>query len=135
MENIFTISFFIILIISSYTDIKQRIISNKLMLISFAIGVTLNILYGKPQYIIYSLVLYIVFLFSPIKGGGDVKLLAIAILFLHKNIAVLYFFLSIIALFIILYHKILKRKIESIPLAPFILIAFIINTLLHSLKF
>lgn len=131
--NIFNSIFLIILLISSYTDIKTRIISNKLMIVSFIIGIILNILYTTSFYIILSLILYIIFLFSPIKGGGDVKLLSISILYIRENTSSFFCILGFICLVILIYFKIKNKKITSIPLAPYILTGYVINLITISL--
>ena len=124
--NIFNISFLIILLISSYTDIKKRIISNKLMILSTILGIILDIVYSKEIYILIAVILFIIFLFSPIKGGGDIKLLSVSAMYLHNKLSSFFFYLGLICLMIVLYNKSKKEKITSVPLAPYTLIAFLI---------
>ena len=92
--DIFNITFLIILMIATYTDIKNRIISNKLMLLSFILGIILNIYYKSYSYIIVSLILFLILTFSPIKGGGDVKLLSIGSLYVRYKLGSFFYILS-----------------------------------------
>lgn len=129
--NIFDFIFLIILLISSYTDIKTRRISNKLMMLSFISGIILNIAYKSYIYIPFSLILFVILLFSPIKGGGDVKLLSIASLYIRQDLGSFFYILACICLIIFMYFKIKNKRKISIPLAPYILIAFILNFIVN----
>lgn len=132
--DIFNSIFLIILLISSYTDIKTRIISNKLMIISCIIGTVLNIYYDKSYvYVVFSLILFVILLLSPIQSGGDIKLLSISVMFVRDALSSFFFILAFICLIIIVYHKLKKQKINKLPLAPYILTTYIINIIIINL--
>lgn len=125
--DIFNITFLIILMIATYTDIKNRIISNKLMLSSFILGIILNIYYKSYSYIIVSLILFLILTFSPIKGGGDVKLLSIASLYVRYKLGSFFYILSIVSLILLITYKLMKKSLSRMPLAPYVLITHILN--------
>ena len=123
--DIFNITFLIVLMIATYTDIKNRIISNKLMLSSFILGILLNIYFKSFSYIIISLILFLILIFSPIKGGGDVKLLTS--LYVRYKLGSFFYILSIVSLILLITYKLMKKSPSKIPLAPYVLITHIIN--------
>ena len=127
--DIFNINFLIILMIATYTDIKNRIISNNLMLLSSILGIILNIYYKSYSYIIVSLILFLILIFSPIKGGGDVKLLSIASLYVRYKLGSFFYILSMVCLILLITYKIKKKSPKKIPLAPYVLITHILNEL------
>lgn len=128
---IFYISCLIILIISTYTDLKERKISNKLMIFSFILGIILNLTISKTYlYIVLSVLLYALFLILPIKiGGGDIKLLSIIILYLREYSSLFFIIIGIVCLLYDIFY--IKRKnIKDAALAPAILVSYIMNILL-----
>lgn len=128
------IIFFFILLISTYIDVKKRKIPNDLMLVSFLIGTILNIFYKDYIYILFSLILFIILVMSPIKSGGDIKLLSISFLYIKENMNMFLFYLGMVSLIVFIFFKLKKEKINSIPLAPFISTAFIINLIIKLLS-
>lgn len=118
---------FIVLFISSITDIKKRIIPNSLMLIAFTVGCYLNIISNTKEFIFISIIVFSLLLFSPLKSGGDIKLLAVCVLYLRYASGIFFMMLSLVLLITAIYKKSKKQKIKSLPLAPYISIASLIT--------
>lgn len=125
------ISYFLILIIlvySSITDITHRKIKNIACILIFLIGIA-RIIIGEIH-IIESLFAFIiialpVLILAKIRkgsiGGGDLKL----IMSLCFSLGMITAFVMLISLSLgLIYAKVLKQK--NIPLAPFVLIGFLI---------
>lgn len=128
----FYITLFIVLFISSITDIKKRIIPNSLMIGAFLLGCYLNLIANTREYIFISIIVFVMLLFSPLKSGGDIKLLAICTLYLRQASGIFFMILGLVMLVLAIYKKSKNEKIKSLPLAPYISIASLI-TLMQTL--
>jgi prepilin signal peptidase PulO-like enzyme (type II secretory pathway) len=86
--------------------------------------------------IIPALLLFLLFLVKPnALGAGDIKLLAIlGLVFGLEDTILILFVMSLSSLFYIITRTIFTRKrIVSIPLAPFITIGVVVNLSIHML--
>ena len=97
------------------------------MLLSFILGIILNIYYKSYSYIIVSLILFLILTFSPIKGGGDVKLLSIGSLYVRYKLGSFFYILSIVSLILLITYKLMKKSLSRMPLAPYGLMTHILN--------
>lgn len=142
------ISYFILvslLIITSFTDIKQQIVPNIIILICLIsglffslFGITINFLDAILGLIVGAGSLLIIGLISLLVlkkeglGGGDIKLLGVIGLFIGWKMTLLTFLFSIyiggIFSILLMLFKI-KERGEYIPFAPFISLATIISLL------
>lgn len=125
--NTFYIALIIILIISSITDIKKRIIPNKLIVSGAVLGIYLNIANSTKEIIFFSITVFIILLLSPLKSGGDVKLLTLCVLYLGYEANKFFIILALVMFTVMIYKKFKNQAIKSLPLAPFIFVATILS--------
>lgn len=118
-----------ILIVISFIDIDYRIIPNKLIVFTLAMGVifsfidNISFLNGLVGMLIGGGLLLILALVPGALGGGDIKLMFVLGIFLGAKGVLVALFLafviaSIISLLLLLF-KIIKRK-DYIPFGPFL---------------
>ncbi|WP_128896632.1 prepilin peptidase [Longirhabdus pacifica] len=123
-----------VLMIATYTDLKKRVIPNVLVYGGAMVVMLMHMV--APVYPIGFYVLGLVpaacmsilFFFSPDKvGGGDVKL------FLFLGLAlggvgptIILVFTTVFIFILQLIFLVLKNKQKSFPMAPFVLISFIV---------
>ncbi len=123
--------------IATYTDLRWRIIPDRLLMVGLAYFLVLRFLYADQPYYNYVIgivaganVLYLLALIRPgAFGGGDIKLMAVigAALGWQGSLIFLWLVLGTVGLFVI--YKLLlsrmflwkERRLE-IPLAPFFLL-------------
>lgn len=117
----------VILIVCTITDIRHRLIYNKVLLPYFLFGVFICMFENKSVYMIVSVLLFLLFLFLKELGEGDRKLLAILPLYLQEHTPYFFFVLSIVYLFLYAYQR--KRKIKKVAFAPYILVSYCISLL------
>ncbi|MCP1133336.1 prepilin peptidase [Paenibacillus polysaccharolyticus] len=127
---------FVILIWATYTDIKSRVIPDKLVFIGLCYFLVLRIGYADQPYFHYLLgviagagILYVCALILPgCFGGGDIKLLAVvgAALGWQESLIFLCLLLGVAGLFVIIGLLISRDSNRQIPLAPFFLTAFLL---------
>lgn len=134
LETVFAISLFTILIVISFIDFDHQIIPDSLVIILFIIGV-FHLIYHCAvlnenclEFIIgffaVSGLLFILGLLIPNSiGGGDIKLMAAAGLFIGAKLILLSLFIaalyaSVIAIFIIVFKK--GSLKTAIPFGPFL---------------
>lgn len=116
-----------------YTDLKERRISNALTYPAVIILLLLRLL--EPDFyfgLIPAGVLFFCWLINPRWAGeGDIKLVAvIGLAFgLYPTLTVLFWMGAAATVFIILYQLFARKKIISVPLAPFITIGAVITLL------
>ncbi|ALP37982.1 hypothetical protein ASL14_19110 [Paenibacillus sp. IHB B 3084] len=120
----------IMLGIATYTDLRWRIIPDKLVVMGLSYFLVLRLLYADQPYINYLIgivagagVLYVFALCRPGSfGGGDIKLLAVvgAAMGWQGSLIFLWIMLGIAGLFTVVLWR--KRKLE-LPLVPFFLVA------------
>lgn len=134
LEAFLAAAFFSILIVVSFIDLQHQIIPDGLVFTILLLG-ALNALYrtiinGEPWYVFVigifaaSLPLFLLGLIFPDSlGGGDVKLMAAAGLFLGWKLVLLALFLgNFLALFYVIALLVLRKFSRStpIPFAPFL---------------
>lgn len=127
---------YVILIWATYTDIKSRIIPDRLVFSGLCYFLVIRIGYADQPYFHYLLgviagagILYICALIRPGSfGGGDIKLLAVlgAALGWQKSLIFLCLLLGIAGLFATIGLLISRNNKRQIPLAPFFLTTFLL---------
>lgn len=127
---------FVILIWATCTDIKSRIIPDRLVFSGLCYFLVIRIGYADQPYFHYLLgviagagILYICALIRPGSfGGGDIKLLAVVggALGWQESLIFLCLLLGIAGLFAIIGLLISRDNKRQIPLAPFFLTAFLL---------
>lgn len=125
MKEISIILLFALLFICTITDIKHRLVYNKVLLPFIIIGIVFCVITNKYLYIGVSVFLFFIFFFINGLGAGDRKLLSIIPLFLQENIGIFFFVLSIIYLIVYAYQK--RKKIKKLAFVPYIFLSFLIT--------
>ena len=132
----------LLLIRLSWTDIKGRIISNKIILYLFLVIVPLAwIQYGNIFVIPALVALFIGFLLFSLKiiGAGDIKLIAVLMLAIPSDqVFSFFFFTTFSGLLVIIIGWIFFRESISqngLPYGVAISLGFLINLVLFSLSF
>jgi len=132
----------LLLIRLSWTDIKGRIISNKIILYLFLVIVPLAwIQYGNIFVIPALIALFIGFLLFSLKiiGAGDIKLIAVLMLAIPSDqVFSFFFFTTFSGLLVIIIGWIFFRKSirqDGLPYGVAISLGFLINLVLFSLSF
>ncbi len=132
----------LLLIRLSWTDIKGRIISNKIILYLFLVIVPLAwIQYGNIFVIPALIALFIGFLLFSLKiiGAGDVKLIAVLMLAIPSDqVFSFFFFTTFSGLLVIIIGWIFFRESirqNGLPYGVAISLGFLINLVLFSLSF
>jgi len=127
---------FVILIWATYTDIKSRIIPDRLVFSGLCYFLVIRIGYADQPYFHYLLgviagagILYICALIRPGSfGGGDIKLLAVVGVVHGLQISLIFlclvFFMA--GMFAVIKYLIWKNKNSLIPLSPFYLLVNIV---------
>jgi len=127
-----------ILFIATYTDIKCKIISNKLIAVGFGYFIIYQLFWLNTS-IGFSLlgvlaatgILYLFALFnSGSVGGGDIKLMALLGFIYGWEFSIL---LLLCTLFLAFFWALCTRKLNEngfLPMAPFICTAFLIMQLI-----
>ncbi|SEL30443.1 A24 family peptidase [Paenibacillus sp. OK003] len=126
---------FVILIWATYTDLKSRVIPDKLVFIGLCYFLVLRIGYATQPYYNYLLgmiagagILYVCALIRPGSfGGGDIKLLAVigAALGWRESLLFLCLLLGLAGLYAVTVLLIWKDRKRLMPLSPFFLAIFI----------
>lgn len=131
----------LLLIRLSWTDIKGRIISNKIILYLFLVIVPLAwIQYGNIFVIPALIALFIGFLLFSLKiiGAGDIKLIAVLMLAIPSDqVFSFFFFTTFSGLLVIIIGWIFFRKSirqNGLPYGVAISLGFLINLVLFSLS-
>lgn len=115
----------------SYTDIKERRISNKLTYPAILFLLIFRVLCG-PEHLwglVPGTVFFLIFMISPRSlGAGDVKLVALIGLCIGVERAVVALFLMCVFVFVYLGgRKLLSLEVpRSVPLAPFLTLALLV---------
>ena len=118
INNIIILSIWVCLLVSCYTDIKYRIISNYIVIIVFVLAI-LNYVFGLGA-LNYSasgifLVCGLLMFYCRLAGAGDIKLITVLLITIPSN-SVLFFLLAIaifglpISIIAILYKWLKKIK-------------------------
>ena len=131
----------LLLIRLSWTDIKRRIISNKIVLSLFLVIVPLAWIQYENIFVIPALIaLFIGFLLFSLRiiGAGDVKLIAVLMLAIPSDqVFSFFFFTTFSGLLVIIIGWIFFRESISqngLPYGVAISLGFLINLVLFSLS-
>ena len=146
MKNVIVLLLYLILILLlirlSWTDIKARIISNKIILNLFLVIVPLAWVQYENVFFIPALIaLFIGFLLFSLKviGAGDIKLIAVLMLAIPSDqIFSFFFFTTFSGLLVIIIGWIFFRESirqDGLPYGVAISLGFLINLVLFSLSF
>lgn len=138
-ETLKLLALFIILLIAVYTDLKGRIITDKLNIMALVLGGAFWIIEGMDLYYFISLFLsfiilvIIAFIIEGGIGGGDIKLLTVISFYIGiLNWLTMFAIALIIALIIIgIIYLIKKEVMKNIVFAPYILIGYLSILLLN----
>lgn len=125
-----------LLIISTITDLKKRIIPNVLTYPTVLLFSILRMIEGETSFflgVIPAGIFFVLYLINPsFIGAGDIKLLAVVGLAIGFNATFgVMFWMCLIFLLVVLGRKLMHRKAHSLPLAPFIFIGYIIVFILE----
>lgn len=126
MKEISIILLSVLLFICTVTDIKHRLVYNRLLLPFAITGIIFCYIESNYLYIGVSVFLFFFFFFISGLGAGDKKLLSIIPLFLQDSTNI--FFLSLSILYIIVYEYQKKKNIQKIAFVPYIFLSFLITT-------
>lgn len=128
--------YIMILYIISYMDIKKGIVDNKIVLIQIILSIVKIIAYDMPMNI-YGGLLAVPFLIASMIsisafGGGDIKIIFALSLYLGFEKSVTALLISMVAILIYqyLYKKVMDKKINSIPMCPFLAVGYGIMSIL-----
>ena len=146
MKNVIVLLLYLILILLlirlSWTDIKARIISNKIILNLFLVIVPLAWVQYENVFFIPALIaLFIGFLLFSLKviGAGDIKLIAVLMLAIPSDqIFSFFFFTTFSGLLVIIIGWVFFRESirqDGLPYGVAISLCFLINLVLFSLSF
>ena len=131
----------LLLIRLSWTDIKRRIISNKIVLSLFLVIVPLAWIQYENIFVIPALIaLFIGFLLFSLRiiGAGDVKLIAVLMLAIPSDqVFSFFFFTTFSGLLVIIIGWIFFREYirqNGLPYGVAISLGFLINLVLFSLS-
>ena len=125
MKEISIILLSVLLFICTVTDIKHRLVYNRLLLPFMITGIIFCYIESNYLYIGVSVFLFFFFFFISGLGAGDKKLLSIIPLFLQDSTNI--FFLSLSILYIIVYEYQKKKNIQKIAFVPYIFLSFLIT--------
>ncbi|MDY8116808.1 A24 family peptidase [Paenibacillus polymyxa] len=129
----------IMLGIATYTDLRWRIIPDKLVMVGLVYFLVLRLLYADHPYYNYLLgiaagagLLYAFALYCPRAfGGGDIKLMAVVGVGFGWQWTLLILLLTLLAIIVYALGILLmkgRRRRRVIPMAPFfLLIVFLLN--------
>lgn len=125
MKEISIILLSILLFICTITDIKYRLVYNRVLLPFAIIGIIFCCIESNYLYIGASVFLFFLFFFISGLGAGDKKLLSIIPLFLQDSTNI--FFLSLSILYIAVYEYQKEKNIQKIAFVPYIFLSFLIT--------
>lgn len=126
MKELSIILLSVLLFICTVTDIKHRLVYNRVLLPFMITGIIFCCIESNYFYIGISVFLFFFFFFISGLGAGDKKLLSIIPLFLQDSTNI--FFLSLSILYIIVYEYQKKKNIQKIAFVPYIFLSFLITT-------
>ena len=126
MKEISIILLSVLLFICTVTDIKHRLVYNRVLLPFMITGIIFCCIESNYLYIGISIFLFFLFFFISGLGAGDKKLLSIIPLFLQDSTNI--FFLSLSILYIAVYEYQKKKNIQKIAFVPYIFLSFLITT-------
>lgn len=116
-----------VLIVCTVTDIRQRIIYNKILAPFALSGIIFCVITRDYFFILLAVFLFFFFLFINGIGEGDRKLLSIMPLYLKENTPLFFFILSLVYLAVYHYQK--RKKIQKLAFMPYIFMAYLLTKL------
>ncbi|WP_270620084.1 prepilin peptidase [Paenibacillus macerans] len=124
----------VLLGIATYTDLKWRIIPDKLVLAGLTYYLLLRLFYADQPYVYYLLgivtgsgLLYVISLIvRGAFGGGDIKLMAVIGVALGVQLTLIFLIFMLAGAFLYSLIFIRRSKGIKIPLAPFFLMSSIL---------
>ncbi len=125
MKELSIILLSVLLFICTVTDIKHRLVYNRVLLPFMITGIIFCCIESNYFYIGISILLFFFFFFISGLGAGDRKLLSIMPLFLQDSTNIFFFILAVIYLAVYEYQK--KKDIQSIAFVPYIFLSFLIT--------
>lgn len=125
MKEVSIILLSVLLFICTVTDIKHRLVYNRVLLPFMITGIIFCCIESNYLYIGVSVFLFFFFFFISGLGAGDKKLLSIIPLFLQDSTNI--FFLSLSILYIVAYEYQKKKNIQKIAFVPYIFLSFLIT--------
>ena len=125
MKEVSIILLSVLLFICTVTDIKHRLVYNRVLLPFMITGIIFCCIESNYLYIGVSVSLFFFFFFISGLGAGDKKLLSIIPLFLQDSTNI--FFLSLSILYIAVYEYQKKKNIQKIAFVPYIFLSFLIT--------
>lgn len=125
-----------VLIISTITDLKKRIIPNVLTYPTALLFSILRFVDSEVSFLlglIPAVILFSVYIFIPSSiGAGDIKLYAVVGLAIGLNATIgVMFWMCVFFLIVVVGRRLMHLKAHSLPLAPFIFIGYIIVSILE----
>ncbi|MCE3203459.1 prepilin peptidase [Paenibacillus sonchi] len=125
----------LILVCATYTDMRERVIPNRLVLVGLGYMLLARLFIADQFYGYYVLgvvvasgLMYLIALFIPGSiGGGDIKLLAVvgAAIGWRESLIFLWLLLAVAGVFAVVGMLIWRNRKLRIPMAPFFLMASI----------
>ena len=119
-----------------YTDVRDRVISNRVVALLFFIVVPLSLLQYQSIFFVPALVVGFVLFMLHVMGAGDIKLIAVLMLMIpYEQIIFFFFFTAIAGLLLIIigwlfYRKSIKAR--GLPYGVAISLGFLTNLALSS---
>jgi len=134
IETIKLLVIFITLIVATFTDVKKKIIPDKLNAAALLLGIVFWFLGDRKIYylasiaIAFTLLMILAFATDGKIGGGDIKLLSVLGLYVGLlDWCMMIFINTMIFLFVII-AKMVRRKIkEGVVFAPYILVGYLVT--------
>ena len=122
-----------------YTDVRDRVISNRVVALLFFIVVPLSLLQYQSIFFVPALVALVVgfvLFMLHVMGAGDIKLIAVLMLMIPYEQIIFFFFTAIAGLFLVIigwlfYRKSIKAR--GLPYGVAISLGFLTNLALSSM--
>jgi len=134
IETIKLLVIFITLIVATFTDVKKKIIPDKLNAAALLLGIVFWFLGDRKIYylasiaIAFTLLMILAFATDGKIGGGDIKLLSVLGLYVGLLDWCMMIFISTMIFLFVIIAKMVRRKIkEGVVFAPYILVGYLVT--------
>lgn len=134
IETIKLLVIFITLIVATFTDVKKKIIPDKLNAAALLLGIVFWFLGDRKIYylasiaIAFTLLMILAFTTDGKIGGGDIKLLSVLGLYVGLLDWCMMIFISTMIFLFVIIAKMVRRKIkEGVVFAPYILVGYLVT--------
>lgn len=134
IETIKLLVIFITLIVATFTDVKKKIIPDKLNAAALLLGIVFWFLGDRKIYylasiaIAFTLLMILAFATDGKIGGGDIKLLSVLGLYVGLLDWCMMIFISTMIFLFVIIEKMVRRKIkEGVVFAPYILVGYLVT--------